>query len=99
MTSVTLSNSLLSIGANAFSGCSSLRRVAIPKGIVELEDDDVFSLCDSLSEISFGGSQSEWELLLHGKALTVEKSNLTVSAPKVTFLNLGDENGGKKIEV
>ena len=52
---------------------------------------NIFSACDSLCEISFGGSREAWELLTHGKTLTVEKSDLSLFTPKITFLDLKDE--------
>ena len=79
------------IGLDAFAGCSALGRIAIPKDLRELEDEDVFGGCDSLTEISFGGSRESWELLTHGKTLTVEKSDLSCFTPTVTFLNLKNE--------
>jgi hypothetical protein len=81
-----------SIGFDAFAGCSALSRIAIPKGVAEIEDDDIFSACDSLTEISYGGSREGWELLTHGKILTVEKSDCSLNTPKVVFLNLKDKN-------
>jgi hypothetical protein len=54
----------------------------------EIEDEDIFGGCDSLGEISFGGSREGWENIMRGRALTVQKSDLTVSTPKVSFLDL-----------
>ena len=90
MTTITIPVGVTSIGFDAFAGCSSLSRIAIPKGVAEIEDDDIFSSCDSLLEVSYGGSRDEWELLLHGKTLTVEKSDCAPHTPRVTFLNLKD---------
>ena len=79
---------LKSVGFDAFAGCTALRRIAIPRDIRELEDEEVFGGCDSLTEISFGGSQESWEMLCHGKALTVERTDATVHTPKIIFLNI-----------
>ena len=46
--------------------------------------------CDSLSEISFGGSKEAWELLTGGTALTLERSDSTLFTPTVHFLSLND---------
>ena len=86
--SVILPRNLREIGIDAFFGCTSLSRIAIPKGIELIEDEEIFSSCDSLTDISFGGSREEWELLTHGKSITVEHSDLTVTTPKITFLDL-----------
>ena len=53
-----------------------------------IEDDDAFGACDSLKAISFGGTREAWELLTHGKSIVIEHSDLSVSTPAVTFLNL-----------
>jgi hypothetical protein len=91
LSSVIMPEGLKSIGFDAFSGCSSLRRISIPKGLVELEDLDVFDSCDSLVEISFGGDLPKWEFLVGRGALTIQHSDLSVSTPKVIFLDLKDE--------
>ena len=95
LSSVILPVGLRAIGYDAFSGCSALSRIAIPKALTEFEPD-AFAYCDSLSEISFGGSREAWELLMHGGALTVEKTDGGVNTPRVVFLNLSDD--GKKSE-
>ena len=74
------------IGFDAFAGCTSLSRIAIPKGLAELEDGEVFSACDSLTEISYGGSRTEWEMLNRGKTLSIERSDCTVFVPRVNFI-------------
>ena len=89
--SIILPVGVTAIGFDAFAGCSSLSCIALPKGLSEIEDDDIFSSCDSLTDISYGGSREGWELLCHGKALTVERSDATLVTPRVTFLNLGEK--------
>ena len=85
---MVIPNSVTNIESGTFFGCTSLSRIAIPKGIELIEDEEIFSSCDSLTDISFGGSREEWELLTHGKSITVEHSDLTVTTPKITFLDL-----------
>ena len=76
------------IGFDAFADCSSLARIAIPKDIREIEDYDIFGGCDSLTDISFGGTKERWEAMLGRNILSVQKSDCTVSVPKVSFMNL-----------
>ena len=76
------------IGFDAFADCSVLKRIAIPKDIREIEDFDIFGGCDSLSDISFGGTKEKWEALLGRNILSVQKSDCTVYIPKVNFMNL-----------
>ena len=89
--SLILPVTLRSVGLDAFADCSSLSRIAIPRDIAELEDGEIFGGCDSLTDISYGGSRERWELLNHGKTVSVECSDMTVKTPRVTFLNLKDE--------
>ena len=79
------------IGLDAFVGCSSLARIAIPKKLMELEDNELFNGCDSLREISFGGDERLFENVTRGKGITVQKSDLTRFTPKITFMDLKDE--------
>ena len=91
LSSIILPSGVREIGLDAFAQCRSLARIAIPKDMRELEDTDVFGGCDSLTDISFGGSREAWELLTSGKTLTVERGDLSLFTPKVTFLNLKNE--------
>jgi len=77
-----------SIGFDAFADCSSLTRIAIPKDLMEIEDFDIFGGCDSLTEISFGGTKEKWESIMRRRALTLQKSDLTVVTPKISFMGL-----------
>ena len=86
--SLILPVSLLEIGLDGFADCKSLRRLALPKGVRELEDNEVFGGCDSLREISFGGSAEKWEMLLGGKTLTVPTSSGSLITPKIYFLDV-----------
>jgi hypothetical protein len=77
-----------SIGLDAFADCTALRRIALPKELSDIEDEDAFGGCDNLTDISFGGTKEAWEMMLHGKTLTLQRSDLTVATPKVAFMNL-----------
>ena len=52
-----------------------------------------------VTEISYGGSLEEWEMLCHSKSLTIEKSDLSVYTPRITFLNLNKKKGGEDSEI
>jgi hypothetical protein len=99
LTSIILPLSIRQIGFDAFSNCSSLSRIAIPHTISELEDEDVFSGCESLKEISYGGSKSDWEMLLHSKTLTVEHKDGSLHTPRVIFLELNKKKEKMQNEV
>ena len=76
------------IGFDAFADCTSLNRIAIPKDLREIEDFDVFGGCDSLAEISFGGSREKWDSIMRGNVLTIQKSDCSITTPKLCFMNL-----------
>jgi hypothetical protein len=88
---------LREIGFDAFAGCSSLSRIALSLDLKEIEDEDIFNACDSLMDISFAGSKEQFEFLTHGKTLTVERSDLTVFTPRMTFLKLKGQPQGAEI--
>ena len=87
LSSIILPFGTESIELDAFADCSSLARIAIPRGIKELDEETFFG-CDSLTDVSFGGTRERWESLLGGRALTLQRSDLSISTPKVTFMNI-----------
>ena len=89
--SIILPITLREIGFDAFAGCRALRRIAIPKGLREIEDDDAFSGCDALEEITYAGNKEGWEYLNHGRTLSVQRGDLSYYSPKVHFLDLKGE--------
>ena len=66
-------------------------RIALPKGLNSIEDGGVFDLCDSLTDISFGGSKDGFMLLTHGAGITVNKSTGECVTPKIYFMDLKNE--------
>ena len=59
LTSVTIGNSVTSIGYSAFGYCSSLTSVTIPNSVTTI-GDYAFSDCDSLKTIYYKGSKAQW---------------------------------------
>ncbi|MGF0039132.1 leucine-rich repeat domain-containing protein, partial [Victivallis vadensis] len=53
LTSVTLPNSVTSIGARAFYGCSALTSITIPSGVTSI-GDNAFQGCTNLTDIYCG---------------------------------------------
>ena len=41
-----------------------------------------------LTDISFGGTKERWEAVMGRNILTVQKSDCSISVPKVSFMNL-----------
>ena len=60
LTDIILPSSIGSILGEAFSGCSSLRRITIPKG-VRVIDEGTFAGCSCLADIYYEGTRQEWE--------------------------------------
>jgi hypothetical protein len=88
LTSIILPVSTAVIGFDAFADCSSLARIAIPKDFREIEDHEAFGGCDSLTEISFGGTKEKWEAIMRGNILSIQKSDCSVAIPKISFMNM-----------
>lgn len=55
-------NTVIGIGANAFSGCAKAETVLIPKTVASV-DTNAFSGCTSLKTIGFAGEQSAWDAM------------------------------------
>ena len=53
ITSITLPNSITSIGYLAFYGCTSLESINIPDSVTSI-GSEAFSICGNLSSVSFG---------------------------------------------
>ncbi|MCR4784717.1 MAG: leucine-rich repeat protein [bacterium] len=60
LTSVTLPESLTSIGRQAFCGCSSLTSITIPEGVTSI-GQSAFSYCDSLASVILPNSVTSIE--------------------------------------
>ena len=58
LTSITIPNSVISIGNYSFSGCSGLTSVAVPNGVKDI-GEYAFQNCTSLNSIIFPSSISE----------------------------------------
>ena len=66
LTSVTIPDSVTSIGDNAFSDCTSLTSITIPNSVTRIEVG-AFLGCTSLTSVTFEGTMAEWN--------AVEKAN------------------------
>ena len=60
LTSVTIPDSVTSIGGGAFEDCDSLTSVTILDGVTRI-GNNAFYNCDSLTSVTFEGTMAEWE--------------------------------------
>ncbi len=59
LTSVSIPESMTSIGIQAFSSCSNLISVSIPRSVISI-GSGAFSYCKKISDIYYEGSEEEW---------------------------------------
>lgn len=57
--SITIPNSVTSIGTGAFFGCSSLESITIPDSVT-LIGSDAFAACSNLDKVFYTGSEDKW---------------------------------------
>ena len=67
LTSITIPNSVTSIGYEAFSGCTGLTSITIPNSVTSI-DYEAFRDCQNLKDIYFTGSEEEWNAIRKGDA-------------------------------
>ena len=65
LTSVTLPDSVTSIGDYAFSGCSGLTSITIPDSITSI-GDYAFRYCSKLKNIIYTGTIADWKNIAKG---------------------------------
>lgn len=58
LTSITIPNSVVSIGARAFSSCTSLTSVTIPNSVTSI-DTEAFRYCTGLTSVTIGNGINE----------------------------------------
>ena len=89
LTSITIPNSVTSIGTGAFSGCSSLTSIDIPNSVTSI-GYSAFSYCSGLTSINIPNSLTSIEVNLFDAC-----SSLTsITIPKsLTYIEPGAFNG------
>ena len=60
LTSVTIGNSVTSIGSSAFKGCTNLKSITIPNSVTSI-GQDVFSNCSNLKSVNYNGTKVKWK--------------------------------------
>ena len=60
LTSITIPNSVTSIGSYAFRGCASLTSVTIPNSVKSISSQAFYG-CTSLTKVDYNGTVSQWK--------------------------------------
>ena len=60
LTSITIPNSVTSIGDGAFSGCIGLTSFIVPNGVTSI-GSHAFTECYNLKTIYFNGTKDQWK--------------------------------------
>ncbi|MDO4493930.1 MAG: leucine-rich repeat protein [Clostridia bacterium] len=65
LTSVVIGSNVMSIGANAFSGCAGLTSVTIPESVSSI-GENAFLGCTALSDVHYPGTEMQFKSILLG---------------------------------
>ena len=77
LTSVTIGNSVTSIGYYAFEGCTGLTSITIPNSVTSI-GYYAFEGCTGLTTINFQGTKAEWKAIKKGYIWNYIIGNYTV---------------------
>ena len=77
LTSITIPNSVTSIGELAFFGCSSLTSITIGNGVTSI-GEEAFYGCEALQTINYAGTKKQWKSILMGESLIEDKKKIEV---------------------
>lgn len=69
LTSITIPNSVTTIGSTAFCNCRSLTNITIPNSVTSI-GSGAFSYCNSLTDVYYTGSQQDWNNISIGGSNT-----------------------------
>lgn len=65
LASITIPNSVTSIGYGAFANCSSLTSITIPNSVINIKNNAFYG-CSGLPHITYDGTQEQWNTIAKG---------------------------------
>ena len=83
LTSVTIGNSVTSIGNAAFENCSSLTSVTIPDSVTSIYYG-AFGGCSSLTTVNYKGTQEQW------KKISIYSNNEDLKSATINYNYSGE---------
>ena len=108
LTSVTIPNSVTTIGSGAFSGCSALTSITIPNSVTTISDY-TFNECTNLQKVNIGKSVKTIETFafknctsitqISSEAVVPPFCELAVVHPSFSVLNVFDDINKSKCKL
>ena len=82
LTSITIPNSVTSIGSSAFSGCSGLTSITIPNSVTSI-GDCAFGFCGGLTSVTIGNSVKSIGFYAFGDCTSLTSINIPKSVTSI----------------
>ncbi len=101
ITSVTIPDSVTSIGTSAFENCASLQTVSMPASVTKI-GANAFKNCTALTAIDFYGTQAEWNAINFESGWDSGLSSYTVDCTDTDIVVGGGEEtttGGEGTDI
>ena len=101
LTSITIPNSVTSIGWGAFYGCTGLTSITIPNSVTSIYSSAFYG-CAGLTDVYYTGTEEQWKKISIGDyndSLTSAKIHYESKMPDAPTHTPGDINGDSKVNM